>query len=96
MATFVALGKITDTGITNLEGFKQRHQEATKRAEARGAKVLATYALLGPYDFVVLLECEDAATAMKVLMKEANGGNVRYETFAAVPMEEFAKIAEAA
>ncbi|MBI4496809.1 MAG: GYD domain-containing protein [Chloroflexi bacterium] len=97
MPTFVALGKYTDRGITNLEAFRQRHQEAVKRAEARGAKILGSYALMGPWDFMVVLECHDAATCMRVLTKEASGGNVRCETFAAVPMEEFAeKVAEAA
>ncbi len=96
MAVFVAFGKITDQGMTKLQGFEGRHREAVKRAETRGAKVLASYALMGPYDFLVVLDCPDAETALRVLTKEAEGGNIRYEAFAAVPIEEFAKITEAA
>ncbi len=97
MAVFAAFGKITEKGYSTLkEGFRERHEQAVKRAQQRGANVLASYALMGPYDFLVLLDCPDSATAMRVLMSEAGGGNIRYETFAAVPMEEFTKMLEAA
>ena len=89
MAIFVALGKMTDEGIRNLEAMGVRHKRAIERAEERGAKVLASYALLGQYDYLVILEAPDAKTAAYVLTKEAQGGNVRYQTMAAFPMEEF-------
>ena len=66
-----------------------RHKRAIERAEQRGAKVLASYALLGQYDYLVILEAPDIKTAAYVLTKEAQGGNVRYQTMAALPMEEF-------
>jgi uncharacterized protein with GYD domain len=53
--------------------------------------VVGSYALLGPYDYMVVLECPDHLTAIKILAKEAEGGNVTYETFGAVPMTEFAE-----
>jgi uncharacterized protein with GYD domain len=57
-----------------------------------GAKVVGSYALCGPYDYLVILEAPDTQTAMKVLVRESAGGNVTYQTSAAVPMEEFAKL----
>lgn len=47
------------------EGSRERHQQAVKRAQDRGANVLASYALMGPYHVLVLLDCPDAATAMR-------------------------------
>ena len=91
MAIFVALGKATPEGVRHMEDLHPRHQAAVKRAEEAGAKILASYALGGPYDYLVVLECADSATALKVLAKEAARGNVRYETFAAVPMADFAQ-----
>ncbi len=92
MAIFVALGTITDEGIRNLEAMATRHKRAVERAEQRGSKVLASYALLGQYDFLVILEAPDAKTAAYVLTKEAQGGNVRYQTMIALPMAEFAEL----
>ncbi|TET26397.1 MAG: GYD domain-containing protein [Dehalococcoidia bacterium] len=89
MAVFVALGTATDEGIRNLEAMSLRHKKAVERAEERGVKVLASYALLGQYDYLVILEAPDAKTVAYVLTKEAQGGNVRYQTLAALPMDEF-------
>jgi len=92
MAVFVALGTITEDGIKNLEAMSARHKRAVDRAEQRGGKILASYALLGQYDYLVLLEAPDIKTAMYVLTREAHGGNVRYQTMAAIPTEEFAEL----
>jgi uncharacterized protein with GYD domain len=94
MPLFVALGKATEEGMRNLVGLRQRHQAAVRRAEQLGARVIGSYALLGHYDYLAILECPDVATALKVLAREAMGGNVRYETLAAVPLEEFAALVE--
>jgi len=69
-----------------------RHKRAVERAQERGAKILASYALLGQYDFLVILEAPDAKTAVYVLTKEAESGNVRYQTMQALPMDEFAEL----
>ena len=92
MPIYAALGKLTEQGLKNLEAMGTRHKRAVERAEERGAKILASYALLGQYDFLVILEAPDAKTAVYVLTKEAESGNVRYQTMEALPMEEFAKL----
>lgn len=92
MATFVALGNLTEQGLRNMEAMGVRHKRAVESAEKRGAKVLASYALVGQYDFLVILEAADVQTAVRVLPKEAEQGNVRYQTMQATPMEEFAQI----
>ena len=94
MPLFVALGKATEEGMRNLVGLNQRHQAAVRRAEKAGAKVVASYALMGHYDYLAILDCPDLKTAMKVLAREAAGGNVRYETLAAMPVDEFAALVE--
>ena len=92
MPIFVALGKATETGIRNLEAFAVRHDRAVQRAETAGGKILASYALMGHYDYLVILECPDEKTAMYILTREASGGNVRYETMVALPMKEFTNL----
>ena len=89
MSLFVALGKATETGIRNLESFAVRHDRAVQRAETAGGKVVASYALLGHYDYMVILDCPDERTAMYILTREASGGNIRYETMTALPMKDF-------
>jgi uncharacterized protein with GYD domain len=94
MPIYIALGRATEAGIRNLEGFAVRHARAVQRAQEGGAKVLASYALAGHYDYLVVLDCPDEKVAMQVLTREASGGNVRYETMLAMPMEEFATLVQ--
>ena len=93
MAIFVALGRATEAGRQRtLEGLAARHQKAVARAQDAGARVLASYALLGPYDYLTLLEAPDIETVARVLIREAARGNVNYEIHPALPMEEFARL----
>ena len=93
MPIFVALGTATEAGRSRtLEGLADRHARAVARAEDAGARVLASYALLGPYDYLTLLDAPDIETVARVLIREAARGNVHYEIHPALPMEQFARL----
>src|SRR5919199_712809 len=93
MPIFIALGRATESGKRRtLEGLAERHRKAVARAEDAGARVLASYALLGPFDYLTLLEAPDIETVARVLIREAARGNVNYEIHPALPMEDFARL----
>jgi uncharacterized protein with GYD domain len=92
MPIFIGLGTATDEGLKNLEGFALRHTRAVERAESFGVKVIGSYVLTGQYDYLVILDCPDVKTALKVFTREAENGNIRYETMEALPIEEFAEL----
>jgi uncharacterized protein with GYD domain len=93
MPFFIALGRATESGKRRtLEGLAERHRRAVARAEDAGARVLFSYALLGPYDYLTLLDAPDIETVARVLIREAARGNVNYEIHPALPMEEFARL----
>ncbi len=92
MPIFIGLGTMTENGLKNLEGFALRHTRAVERAEEAGVKYIASYALTGHYDFLVIFEADSLRSALKVLTREAENGNIRYETLPALPIEEFAEL----
>lgn len=93
MPIFVALGTATEAGRSRtLEGLAERHRRAVTRAEDAGARVLASYALLGPYDYLTLLDAPDIETVARILIREAARGNVHYQILPALPMVEFARL----
>lgn len=94
MAIFVALGKTTDDGIRQMDNLSFRHEHAKERVEQAGGKIICSYALLGQYDYLVVLEFSDESTAMKFLSREASRGHVRYETMPAISMEDFGTVIE--
>lgn len=92
MPMFIALGKATEQGLANLDNLTGRHEIARRRARDLGGRVVGSYATLGRYDFVVMLDCPDLETCMRILSRESAGGNIRYETMPALPTREFAQI----
>ena len=74
MATYVLLSNLTDEGAKTIKSNPGRIKEVNKELEALGVKVVAQYAILGPYDFVNIVEAPDNATMMRVSAEMASRG----------------------
>jgi uncharacterized protein with GYD domain len=70
-------------------GAPERILEVNREVEAMGVKVLAQYAVLGPYDFVNIVEAPDNETVARVSVELAARGSVKIMTLPAIPIEEF-------
>ena len=66
MATFIMLSRLTPEGTKTLRKNPNRIKEVNQEVEQFGARVVSQYALLGPYDFITVLEAPDAETVSKV------------------------------
>jgi len=55
-----------------------------------GARVIAQYAVLGPYDFVTIVEAPDDKTMAKVSVELGSRGTMSSQTLAAIPAGELA------
>ena len=89
MATYVMLTTLTDEGRKTIKGNPQRIKEVNKEVEAMGAKILAQYSLLGPYDFVNILEAPDNKTITRVALELGSRGTLQTMTMAAMTLDEF-------
>jgi uncharacterized protein with GYD domain len=89
MPTYVLLSNLTDEGAKALKANPKRLQEVNKEIEKFGAKVTAQYAVLGPYDFVSIVECPDNETIARVSVELASRGSIRLLTLAATPVANF-------
>lgn len=89
MATYVLLSTVTDEGAKTIKERPERIKEVNKEIEAFGAKVVAQYAVLGPYDFVSIVEAPDNKTIGRVSAELSSRGSVKITTLAAVPIDEF-------
>ncbi len=88
MAVYVMLTTLTDEGRKTIKSNPQRIKEVNKEVEAMGVKVLAQYALLGPYDFVNILEAKDNKTVARVATELASRGTLHTFTMAAMTIDE--------
>lgn len=89
MATYVMLTNLTDEGRKTIKENPKRIKEVNKEVEAMGAKVIAQYVVLGPYDFVNILEAKDNKTIAKVATELGARGTLHTFTMAAMTLDEF-------
>jgi len=89
MPTYILLSTLTDEGRRTVKERPERIQEVNREIEALGAKVMAQYAVLGPYDFVNVVEAPDNKTIARVSMELGARGTVQIMSMAAIPVAEF-------
>lgn len=89
MGIYVMLSSLTGEGRETLKKHPERIKEVNKEVEAMGVKILAQYAVLGPYDFVNILEAPDNATVTRVSVELGARGTMQGVTLAAIPIDEF-------
>ncbi len=89
MPTYIRLVRMTEQGRKDMkEKPGWLADEAGRILEAHGAKRLSTWATLGRYDFIVVLEAPDDKTMMQISAKIGALGGAHVETLAAIPSDE--------
>lgn len=89
MAKYIMLSTLTDEGRKTIKMKPERIKEVNKEIEKMGVKVLSQYAVLGPYDFVNIVEAPDNETISRVSIELGSRGTVQLMTLAAIPVDEF-------
>jgi uncharacterized protein with GYD domain len=87
--TFVLLSTLTPEGVQTIKNNPQRILEVNREIEQLGATVKAQWATLGRFDFINVVEAPDEATMARVSLELGSRGTGRYETLAAIGIEEF-------
>jgi uncharacterized protein with GYD domain len=89
MAKFVMLTTLTDEGRKTIMQNPGRIKEVNKEVEAMGAKVLAQYAVLGPYDFVNIIEAPSNEVISRVAVTLGSRGTLQTMTLATMDIDAF-------
>jgi uncharacterized protein with GYD domain len=86
MATYIMLTKLTDHGRKTLKEKPNRLKEVNKEVEKMGGKVVAQYAVLGPYDFVNVVEAADNKAIAKISVELGARGTIEIMTLPVVTL----------
>lgn len=89
MSTYILLSNTTDEGSKTIKSNAARIKEVNKELEGFGVKVVAQYAVLGPFDFVNIVEAPDNETIARASAELSSRGSVRIQTLAAIPIDDF-------
>ena len=96
MALYVMLTKLTAEGRKTLMNNPRRLFEVNKEVEKMGAKVLAQYSLLGPYDFINIMEAPSNEVIARVSSALGSRGTMEPLTMAAMNIQEYVREMETA
>ena len=88
------LSTVGPEGMATLRENPRRLRQVNAEVEAMGAKVLAQWALLGPYDFATILEAPDERTIARVAVTLGARGTLKTKTLTALPIDEFIETVE--
>ena len=89
MATYIMLSSLTDDGRETIMERPERISEVNQEVEALGARVVNQWAVLGPYDFVNIVEAPDNETIARVSVALSARGTVQFLTLPALPIDAF-------
>lgn len=89
MATYIFLSTLTDDGRKTILARPERIEAVNKEIEAMGAKVVDQYALLGPYDFISIVEALDNEAVARISIELGARGTVQIMTMPAIPIPRF-------
>jgi uncharacterized protein with GYD domain len=88
MPTYILLSTLTPEGRLTLLEHPDRLALVNKEISDLGCKVIAQYAVLGPYDFVTTIEAPDNATIAHLSVSLGSRGTVNIVTLPAISTSE--------
>jgi uncharacterized protein with GYD domain len=94
MATYIHLFNFTDQGLRGIKDTVKRAEASKKAAAEFGVSFKEMIWTQGQYDFIVISEAQDEATANAFLLNVLKAGNVRGQTLRAFTATEMEKILE--
>jgi uncharacterized protein with GYD domain len=89
MPKYLLMTTLTSQGVQTLKANPDRLREVNSDVEELGAKVLHQWALVGPYDFVTIVEAPDTATIANVSVSLGARGSSKIQSYEAIEIEDF-------
>ena len=93
MPIYVTVLKSTAEAIGSVGEVGNWYGVVEKMLEQMGIRLIGAYALLGRYDMMFIYEAPDEKAVMSLALTSSTGTHVPSETWTAITMEEFAKLA---
>ncbi len=95
MSTFILLSKVSPASAGQMSHLAEMDKilEQELAESLPQVKRIASYALLGAYDFMHIFEAPDATTAAKVALLANRFGVSSTQTLTAIPFSEFSELA---
>jgi uncharacterized protein with GYD domain len=87
MGTYVLLSTLTPAGGSTLHTHPHRLKEVNREITEFGCRVISQYALLGPYDFLTIVEAPDNETIAHLSVDLGSRGTVKVTSMPAITID---------
>ena len=87
MGTYVLLSTLTPSGGSTLHTHPHRLKEVNREIAKFGCRVISQYALLGPYDFLTIVEAPDNETIAHLSVDLGSRGTVKVTSMPAMTID---------
>ena len=87
MPLYIMFTTLTDSGRKTIRDEPERIKEVNKEVEYMGIKILSQYAMLGPYDFINMIDAPGDEAAAKLAIYLSARGTVTTCTFPAMTVD---------
>ena len=88
MPKYLMLSTLSEQGLQTLRANPDRLREVNKDVEELGAKVIHQWFLLGPHDFVNIIEAADASAIAKVSIALGARGSVHTQSYEMLEVDD--------
>lgn len=92
MPTYIILSTLSEQGLQTLRANPERLREVNKDVEELGARVLHQWFMLGPYDFVNIVDAPDAKTVARVSVAISARGSTNMQSFEAIEVDDLVNV----
>lgn len=89
MGKYIMLSSLTEQGARTIKTKPGRIKEVNEEVEKMGGKILSQFAVLGPYDFITILEAPDNETIARISLEISSRGSVKITTLSAIDIDDF-------
>ena len=89
MPKYILLSKLTSEGRRTVRDHPERIKEVNREIEAWGAKVLEQYSILGPYDFLNIVDAPDNDVVTRISIVLGSRGTVEIMSMPAMEIDDF-------
>ncbi len=90
MPRYILLSSLTTEGRKTIHQHPERMQAVDEEIQTFGCTVVDQYAVLGPYDFVTIVEAPDNETVAHLAVDLGSRGTVNVMTLPAISIDLFA------
>jgi len=89
MAKYIIISHLTDEGAKTLKKNPDRLKAVNQELENMGITVLEQFAVLGNFDFLNIVEADDATAISRAVVELGSRGSIKTETYSVIPIDEF-------